>query len=59
MILKPVEEYIIKQYRRLEDGKLVIIKRHGLFASAETRKKWDKRDVQGPRRKCQEKQENP
>ena len=54
MELTPEEVHIILQYRKLRHGQLVITKRNGEYQSGETNEKWDKNDVQRPRRRLKE-----
>ena len=54
MELTPEEVHIITEYRKLQNGKLIITKRHGQYVDGETNGKWDKNDVQRPRRRLRE-----
>lgn len=54
MELTPEEVHIITQYRKLQHGKLIITKRNGQYVDGETIEKWDKNEVNRPKRRCRE-----
>lgn len=54
MELKPEEVSIILKYRELQHGQLIITKRNGEYVDGETVEKWDRNEVQRPKRRLRE-----